>query len=94
MSKNTVLRTCASCEWIFRKGIICPKCGFSSYGAHWVYGKKCYEYAKNQYPWYKKKMDKYALTLFQEIDENNKMINNKEKENKNEKRVVGSSLYC
>jgi RNA polymerase subunit RPABC4/transcription elongation factor Spt4 len=28
MSKHAKLRVCAHCEWIFRDGIDCPKCGF------------------------------------------------------------------
>lgn len=52
-----LLRVCASCEWIFKTGgVECPACGFGSYGARWVYGDKCYTYAKTQEPWKNKRM--------------------------------------
>lgn len=80
MSINATLRVCSSCEWIFkahpaRVGIYgnvvltgCPKCKFSSYGARWVYGNKCYRYAKTQEPWLKRKVDDYVLKLLKEIE--------------------------
>lgn len=52
---NSKLRVCASCEWIFNTGVECPKCGFGSYSARYVYGNKAYTYAKNQKPWKLKK---------------------------------------
>jgi len=65
------LRVCASCEWIFKLGPCrdpsCPKCGFGSYGARFVYGGKAYRYAKDQHPWFEKKMADYAYRLSQEI---------------------------
>lgn len=76
-----MLRVCASCEWIYKVGKNpgvfkhnwdCPKCNFSSYGARYVFGNKCYTYAKTQQPWMKKKMDDYACDLLEEIDESNK----------------------
>lgn len=67
------LRVCASCEWIFNTGVGCPKCQFGSYGAHYVYGKKAYTYAKTQKPWFDRKMGDYGFKLLQEIkdSENN-----------------------
>lgn len=60
-STRATLRCCASCEWIFKlTGTeMCPKCGFAHYGAHYVYGSKCYSYAKTQKPWIDKKMTAY-----------------------------------
>lgn len=66
MSRD-ILRCCASCEWIFKGGIECPKCGFGSYTAHCVYGKKCYRYSKTQQPWFDKKLAIYASKLYAEI---------------------------
>ena len=67
------LRTCASCEWIFKlddpmKSQMCPKCGFGHYSARYVYGNKAYRYAKTQQPWYDKKMADYSYKLRQEIN--------------------------
>jgi predicted RNA-binding Zn-ribbon protein involved in translation (DUF1610 family) len=78
MSKAN-LRCCASCEWIFLRdpnkidddeenyGFDCPKCGFVSYAAHYVYDKKCYKYAKTQEPWLERKISKYRYKLLAEI---------------------------
>ncbi|EDK7779783.1 hypothetical protein CKS97_19955 [Salmonella enterica subsp. enterica serovar Java] len=63
------LRVCASCEWIFNNGVGCPKCQFGSYGAHSVYGKKAYHYAKTQKPWFDRKIGDYSFKLLQEIKE-------------------------
>lgn len=80
MSTKAKLRVCASCEWIFKikptwAGVYgnvvltgCPKCKFISYSARYVYGNKCYKYAKTQEPWLKKKVDDYTLKLLEEID--------------------------
>lgn len=62
------LRVCASCEWIFTRGTGCPKCQFGSYGAHYVYGNKAYNYAKSQKPWFDRKMADYSVKLLQEIN--------------------------
>ena len=65
-----ILRTCASCEWIFKakgKDYDCPMCGFVSYGARFVYENDCYKFAKTQKPWFDKKMDKYAVKLLSTI---------------------------
>jgi len=35
---NSKLRVCARCERIYWGIRSCPKCGFASYGAVWVYG--------------------------------------------------------
>lgn len=73
MSKSARLRVCASCEWIFTRGNQhpetggCPKCGFSHYGARYVYGRMAYHYAATQKPWYDKKMAAYAIVLRREI---------------------------
>lgn len=64
------LRTCASCEWVFKwqdEKCDCPKCGFASYGARWVYGDKAYTYQRTQEPWKAKKMQSYEFKLNQEI---------------------------
>jgi len=61
------LRVCASCEWIFKGYKSCPKCGFAHYSALYVYGKKCYTYAKTQQPWLDKKIGTYIDTLQEEI---------------------------
>ena len=71
--KVAKLRVCASCEWIFYiqendKG--CTECGFGHYSAHYVYGKKAYEYAKTQKPWYDKKLADYSFLLNQKIKHN------------------------
>lgn len=58
MRRIASLRTCASCEWVYRKngdGTDCPKCGFASYGAYSVYGKAAQRYEYNQKPWLDKK---------------------------------------
>jgi hypothetical protein len=64
------LRTCASCEWIHTGFGGCPKCGFGTYGARYVYGNAAYRYKRTQEPWLKKKMQSYGLKLLAEIDEN------------------------
>lgn len=63
MKKVADLRVCASCEYIFqaklyRTGTACPVCGYASYGARAVYGKKAYSYLKSQKPFYDKEMAK------------------------------------
>jgi hypothetical protein len=64
------LRVCASCEWVFKLGdsqdCDCPKCGFGSYGARYVYGDKAYTYKKTQKPWKDKvelKTIKYCIEV-------------------------------
>ena len=73
MSKSAVLRICGCCSWIWKKtdpeDTDCPKCGFASYGAFWVYGHKVYKYAKTQELWISYKVDKYLLKLYKEIEE-------------------------
>ncbi len=64
------LRTCASCEWIFKMNETCrscPKCGFAHYGARQVYGNKAYGYSKTQKPWVDRKAADYALKLLDEV---------------------------
>lgn len=73
------LRVCGSCEWIFPRrpatpedsGTGCPKCGFASYGAHWVYGHKCYRFKRTQQPWLDRKVAAHTQTLLSEIAETN-----------------------
>lgn len=61
------LRCCASCEWVFSGGIECPKCGFGSYGARYVFGSRAYRYRFTQLPWKNRKMEAYEDTLDREI---------------------------
>ena len=68
------LRTCASCEWIFHlvdsdEHGGCPKCGFATYGARFVYGAKAYRYAKTQEPWFNKQLSPVIHKLHSEIRE-------------------------
>lgn len=70
MSKKAKLRVCASCEWIFNEGVECPKCGFGSYGARYVYGDKAYRYKNTQQPWLDKKVSDYTIKLLKEITPN------------------------
>jgi len=65
--KPAALRVCASCEWIFKGGVECPKCQFGSYGARYVYGAAAYRYALTQEPWRENKLASYALKLDAEI---------------------------
>lgn len=70
VERFVILRTCASCEWIFKaenNDPTCPKCQFGSYGARYVYGDKAYTYAKTQKPWKDKKMFNYEMKLNREI---------------------------
>lgn len=67
MRKIANLRVCASCEWIFKGNTDCPQCEFGSYGARYVYGDKCYQYAKTQKPWMDKKIANYSSELFNVI---------------------------
>lgn len=64
---HAVLRTCARCEWIYRFTDLkpvddrdgeCPKCGFCSYGARYVYGDRCYRYSITQKTWLRKQTAK------------------------------------
>jgi len=69
--RDANLRTCAFCEWIFKlsdsDSIVCPRCGFGSYGARYVYGDKAYRYEKTQEPWKKRKMERFETELDLEI---------------------------
>jgi len=67
MTQYAKLRVCASCEWIFRDSPVCPKCGFSHYGARSVYGNKCYKYEKTQQPWLDRKFAECINILEEEI---------------------------
>jgi hypothetical protein len=66
---KVILRVCASCEWIYSGQIDCPKCGFGSYSAYYVYGNKCYQYKLSQKPWLEKKLFIYQQKLLKEINE-------------------------
>lgn len=71
------LRTCASCEWIFKakdNNPECPKCGFGSYRARFVYGNKAYRYARTQEPWKKRKLYEYEEQLNKEINDTLRVI--------------------
>jgi predicted RNA-binding Zn-ribbon protein involved in translation (DUF1610 family) len=71
---NAKLRTCASCEWLFKESVSClscPKCGFAHYGARFVYGDKCYKYSKTQQPWLDKKIVQYIKQLRDEVRRTN-----------------------
>ncbi len=62
------LRCCASCEWIYKgPRRSCPKCGFGSYGARFVYGDKAYKFKFTQEPWLQRKLKKYESELLNEI---------------------------
>ena len=63
-----LLRVCASCEWVFKLAhkevsTECPLCGFASYGARRVYGKKAQRYLRSQEPWTEKKVESYRTEL-------------------------------
>jgi hypothetical protein len=66
------LRCCASCEWIYEGPRGCPKCGFASYGARFVYGNMAYRFKITQKPWMDRKMEKYHMQLMDEVDVVNK----------------------
>jgi hypothetical protein len=61
------LRVCASCEFVYKappfNATYCPMCGFGSYSAHWVYGKKAYKYEKTQQPYIDKQVSKFVDEL-------------------------------
>ena len=63
------LRCCASCEWIYRGLVDCPKCGFASYGAKYVHGNKCYKYEVTQQPWIERKVARFTYELMTEVRE-------------------------
>lgn len=63
MSQKAALRCCASCCWIFKNKKHpttggCPKCGWPSYGARYVFGARAYRFAISQQPWINKQTDK------------------------------------
>jgi hypothetical protein len=63
------LRCCASCEWIYKgPPWDCPKCGFASYGARFVYGNRAYRFEVTQEPWMDRKMERYRRQLMDEVD--------------------------
>ena len=67
------LVVCASCEWVFKDelGLVdCPKCHFGAvYSARYAYGRDAYRFAKDQQPWFNKKIGNYADKLYKEIHE-------------------------
>ena len=71
MKLKAKLRVGMSCEWIFKidptSPSDCPKCHWGHYGARYVYGKKAYQFAKSQKPWFDRKMKNYGVTLNDEI---------------------------
>jgi len=68
------LRCCASCQWIFRNGVECPKCGFGSYGARYVFGDAAYRYEISQKPWFEAKLASYSSSLYAQIRENQRIL--------------------
>ena len=69
--QRAALRHCMSCEWIYKGDAgCCPKCSWPSYGAHFVSGNICYQYAKTQKPWKDKKIATYSYELDKEINNN------------------------
>ena len=77
MSKLAELRVCASCEWVFKNSESpegCPKCGFGSYGARYVYGKKAYKYEETQEPWLEQQMIRFRCKLLSEIPKRHRKI--------------------
>jgi hypothetical protein len=42
-------------------------CGFSHYGARYVYGKDAYRYEKTQQPWIDRKVNTYKCMLYAEV---------------------------
>jgi len=75
------LRVCASCEWIYEGHRDCPKCGFASYGARFVYGSKAYRFKSTQEPWMDRKMERYRRTLMDEVEAANAAADLRRKEN-------------
>jgi hypothetical protein len=76
--RNAIVRCCASCEWIYRAPAIatptdCPKCGFASYGARHVHGRKCYTYEQTQQPWIDRKVATYRQELISEVIDANEI---------------------
>lgn len=72
MTQKANLRVCACCEWIWKRSVFgdaCPKCEFGSYGARYVYGEKCYQYAKNQKPWLNNQIQKLKTIIFESTQE-------------------------
>ncbi len=70
--QRATLRVCASCEWIYRGAPhSCPKCGFASYGARYVYGDRAYRFEWTQEPWMNLKLAMLRDKLFLEITEAN-----------------------
>jgi hypothetical protein len=61
------LRVCMSCEWIFEGDCDCPRCGWASYGARFVFGDKAYRYKVTQQPWMDRKLTAYKSELWLEI---------------------------
>lgn len=75
MPKSNLLRVCASCEWLFKAknySAECPNCGFGSYAASDVYGRKAYRYVISQKPWIDRKLGEYEWQLRQVVDKANK----------------------
>ena len=69
--RNAKLRVCASCEWIYKDSLSCPKCYFCSYGARYVYGDKAYKFAITQEPWINKKLYYYHSKLIDNVNKTN-----------------------
>jgi len=66
MPRRSPLRTCASCEWIWTSTDptrMCPMCGFGSYAASYVYGRKARQHAQTQEPWVRNQVSTFHLLL-------------------------------
>jgi hypothetical protein len=56
-----------SCEWIYEGEFSCPKCGWASYGARFVYGDRAYKFKITQEPWKRRKIVEFEQKLEWEI---------------------------
>ncbi len=88
--KEAILRVCASCEWLYKGYTECPKCGFASYSAHYVYGHRAYSLFKTQTPWKIKKLNQYENKLDEEIYGKRDMPTNNGKRTWNKNTTGGS----
>jgi hypothetical protein len=71
MTQRAKLRVCGRCSWIFEGNSDCPKCGFATYGARYVFGDACYGLKKTQRRWFDYQMALRASELRAEIAEAN-----------------------
>lgn len=75
------LRSCASCEYVFRQSLFrdfnCPICNFASYAAITVYGKSAYRYEKSQKPYKERFLSKRQCQANQELNDSLKAAETK-----------------